>query len=162
MSPSYPALTEAGTEIRHAAIALLAQREHSRRELTEKLSRRFSDTDTIAAQIDWLQQENLQSDARFAEQFVRSRVQRGHGPYRIKSELRQRGVEGAVIDSALAQNEIDWDARLAELIERKWGDTPATDIKELAKRSRYLQGRGFDGDAIRKRLTLADPVRESE
>jgi SOS response regulatory protein OraA/RecX len=65
--------------LRRAAMDCLARREHSFYELQQKLTKKFPDTDpellhTIA---DKLRVEGLQSDARFAESYVRYRKSRG-------------------------------------------------------------------------------------
>lgn len=128
---------------------LLARREHSLVELRRKLSRRFPDQCLIEAELEKLAAENLQSDARYAESFVRQRAARGHGPRRLRQEMRDRGLADGEIDSALEAADIDWQALAADVYRRKFGAAPPTDLKEKARRLRFMQYRGFDGDAIR-------------
>jgi regulatory protein len=123
---------------------LLARREHSRNELRQKLCKRFSDTRVIDQQIDRLAEENLQSDARFAESFVRQRFGRGQGPLRIRQDMRQRGIADDDIQSAMTAEDYDWFASAASVMERKFGSGPAADIHEKARRSRFMQYRGFE------------------
>ncbi|MCB1644681.1 MAG: regulatory protein RecX [Pseudomonadales bacterium] len=79
------------SDIRRAAMDLLARREHSRLELHEKLSRRFAGCqELIQSETEKLTAEGLQSDARLAEAYVRARSNRGQGPRKIRMELRQR------------------------------------------------------------------------
>ncbi|MCW8128323.1 regulatory protein RecX [Microbulbifer halophilus] len=136
-----------------AALELLARREHSRRELREKLAGKFPDAD-FEALFERLRELNYQSDGRFAEVFARSRVQRGQGPLRIRRELQQRGVDDDLIENALEQAEADWFALAAEQLQRKFR-TPVSaalsreqQLKERARRQRYLAYRGFPADAI--------------
>jgi len=133
---------------RRAAMDLLARREHSRRELLDKLGGRFPAAE-LAAELDQLRQEGLQSDLRFAESFVRSRALRGFGPQRIALELRQRGIAAELAAQVLATDEIDWRQQLRELNERRFGTRPAADTRERARRWRFLQQRGFGTDLIR-------------
>ncbi len=133
------------TDIRRAAMDLLARREHSRRELQQKLAARFSDRVLIDNEIDKLCSERLQSDSRFAEVYLHSRAQRLYGPARIRAELRERGIAEAIIAAAFASAEIDWSANLRQLEANKYGRKPPADIKERAKRLRFLQYRGFAG-----------------
>ncbi len=63
--------------IRVVAMDLLSRREHSTYQLTQKLKKREFDLDAIEAALDRLQQENLQSDSRFIESIVNSRVNAG-------------------------------------------------------------------------------------
>ena len=122
---------------------LLARREHSRTELRQKLGRRFTDTRVIDQEIDRLAEENLQSDARFAETFVRHRFCRGQGPLRIRQEMRQRGIADDDIQIAMAAEDYDWSASAAGVMERKFGSGPAADIHEKARRNRFMQYSGF-------------------
>ena len=132
-------------DIRRVAMDLLARREHSYRELQQKLSQRFAGSELIGLELDRLRDERLQSDERFAESYLYSRAQRLYGPQRIKLELRERGIEPAVITAAFEQAGIDWQANLQKLVFDRFGRRPPQDIKEKAKRIRFLQYRGFAG-----------------
>jgi regulatory protein len=133
-------------DIRMAAMNLLARREHSRRELRQKLLKRFKDSDLVDEQLDRLSQENLQSDIRFAESFLRQRLTRGHGPLRIRQEMRQRGISDAQISAAIDVEAPDWYYLAEQTYHRKFGVLPAEHIKEKARRSRFMQYRGFSAD----------------
>lgn len=135
-------------EVRVAAMDLLARREHSLQELSAKLERRFP-AEQVAETVQTLAAEGLQSDVRFAEAFVRQRSQRGYGPIRIRQELRQRGISDALVAETMDSCEVDWYAALEGVLERKYGGRPAEDLKEKARRQRFLLYRGFAGDQIR-------------
>ncbi len=140
---------ELSSVIRNKAMDLLARREHSRRELERKLSQRFPDEETlIDSVLTRLADENLQSDFRYAEAFLAARSGRGQGPQRIRAELRQCGVAEAQIDQVMLQSEIDWLALAKQVVARKYGGKPCNDYGEKARRSRFLQYRGFDSDVI--------------
>lgn len=140
-------------QMRLAAMNLLARREYSRHELWQKLVARFAEhREAIDAVLDRLADDDLQSDERFAESFVRARIQRGQGRLRIVTELRHKGVASHHIDTALAGADVDWFALAADVLERRFGcDTPC-DLRERARRMRFLQQRGFGGDEIREAL----------
>ncbi|SDK72272.1 regulatory protein RecX [Microbulbifer yueqingensis] len=140
-----------------AALELLARREHSCHELRQKLSVRFPSAD-FEALFGRLHELNYQSDQRFAEVFARSRVQRGQGPLRIRRELQQRGIGSALAGSAIDQLEADWYQLAVETLQRKFR-LPISDalprdqqLKERARRQRYLAYRGFPADAIQYAL----------
>lgn len=144
-----------GTDIRRAAMDLLARREHGFQELCEKLTRRFGATPLLKREVERLRDEGLQSDARFAEVYVRSRAQRLYGPSRIRLELRERRIAEELISQAIEDAAVDWTALVRELTWRKFGRQPAETIAERAKRQRFLAYRGFNqfrlddgGDAI--------------
>lgn len=135
--------------LRETAIGLLARREHSRLELQRKLVQRGGSPDAVAALLTELQDERLLSDERFAEQYVRSRWQRGCGPLRIRAELLARGVVEALANQALTAAGCD-DARAAIAVYRKkYGDQSPRDFAERARRTRFLEYRGFTPEQIR-------------
>lgn len=133
-------------DIRRAAMDLLARREHSRLELRQKLGKRFRDDVLIEEQLARLAEENLQSDARYAESFLRQRYQRGHGPVRIRQEMRHRGIPERDIQAAMESGDWDWYTSAATVLERKFGSAPADDRKEKARRDRFMRYRGFMGE----------------
>ena len=136
---------------RDMAIQYLARREYSRAELVSRLSAKGVDGDDIHRVLGDLADEGLQSDARFAESFIRSRISRGQGLIRIKGELRQRGVDQETQAAALAAVEereaVDWFELARETLERRFS-TPGDSPKERAKRERFLAARGFDFEQI--------------
>jgi regulatory protein len=140
------------TDIRRAAMDLLARRDHSFRELVDKLAHRFGTaTQTaslIQSEVERLRDERLQSDERFAEGYLHSRAQRLYGPLRIKAELRERGISDTVIAALLKASDIDWQQNLQRLADSRFGLRPAADFKEKAKRMRFLQYRGFHVEDI--------------
>jgi len=146
---------EAGEDaVREQAVRLLARREHSRRELERKLAQRGHDAATVAAALDALAGEGLQSDARFAEAYVRSRVERGYGPLRIAAELDERGVAAELTRPLLDDDAEIWLARCREAHARRFAAAPAG-LRERSRQSRFLAARGFTGEQIRRTLELA-------
>jgi regulatory protein len=143
--------TPTPADIRLAAMNLLARREHSVRELRNKLKRRFSDEAVIDEQISRLTLERLQSDARFAESYARQRADKGYGPVRLREELRERGVTEAEVDVALEELKVDWRVLATRVMQKKFGLDAAVDIKEKARRARFMQYRGFAVEHYRYR-----------
>lgn len=143
-------LSEAlGDDIRRAAMDLLARRDHTRVELKRKLQRQFSSAPAlIEEELIKLRDEGLQSDARLAEALIRSRVGRGQGPVKIKAELRHQGLSDSEINNALETGEFDWFALIIAVSRKRYGDAPPANTKERAKRSRFLQQRGFSFEHI--------------
>lgn len=135
-------------DVRIAAMDLLARREHSQRELCEKLQRRF-EPEVVQSVIAVLISEGLQSDARFGEAYWRQRSGRGYGPLRIRQELRQRGLSDQLIAQSEAECDVNWYELLERTAQRKFGEAPATELKEKARRQRFLMYRGFSPDMIR-------------
>ncbi|GAB4290635.1 MAG: recombination regulator RecX [Thiohalomonadaceae bacterium] len=131
------------------AIALLAQREHSARELERKLCDKGFPFERVAECIARLQQERLQSDARYAESYVRMRAGKGYGPLRIRAELAERGVADAFMAPPLEEMDGQW-SELAEQARRKrFGNKLPKDFQERARQARFLQYRGFATEHFR-------------
>ncbi len=140
-------------ELRRRAVTLLARREHSRRELLDKLrSRRDArgvDPARIEAVVADLAEAGLQSDARCAEILVHSRIQRGHGPLRIRADLRDAGIAGELVQTLLEAEEDGWPDRLRALAERRFGSEPPEDARAWGRRARFLASRGFPEAMVR-------------
>ena len=129
------------------AIKLLARREHSARELRRKLAARGVAGEEAEAAVADVAREGWQSDARYAEMLVRSRIAQGYGPVRIEAELRVAGVPADQARAALEGAGVDWRALAVQAHARKFGAPPASSA-ERAKQYRFLQGRGFDASQI--------------
>lgn len=143
-------------KIRLTAMNMLTYREYSRLELTEKLDLKFDHSPLIEQAVNQLVKENLQSDQRFSEAFVRSRVARGQGEIRIRMELCERGIEKAMANQTINQCEVDWFALAKDVTKNKYGDELATDNREKAKRMRFLQYRGFTYEQINYAVANSD------
>jgi regulatory protein len=131
------------------AIRLLARREHSRHELVSKLQQRqITEGVDLGALMDQLVQGNYLSDQRFAEMFVRVRIQRGQGPQKIQYELSQRGVDATLIAEIMQSLEVDWFILAQQQRQKRFGLPLPDNYKEQARQSRFLAGRGFFSNTI--------------
>ncbi len=133
------------------AIRLLAMREYARRELAGKLQQRGYLRDEVETLLDGLERQGTLSDERFAEGFVRRRRECGLGPRRIRAELEEHGVSEALIEAHLpVENAETWLQTLRQVHEKKYGQGLPSGPAELAKRTRFLQFRGFTWDQIQQ------------
>jgi len=147
------AATEADERtVRTAALALLAGRDFGRTELARRLERRGYREDVVAAVVEGLVAERLLSETRFVEQFIRQHAGRGHGPARIRAELRERGVPAEEIEAGLDAAAEDWAALARDARRRRFGLSPPGDYAERARQARFLQYRGFSNEQIRAAL----------
>ncbi len=135
-------------QVRARAIRLLARREHSRLELTRKLQQRGLDSGLISAALDDLAQEGLQSDQRYADSLINSRIGRGQGPLKIRAELNQGGVDDALVEAALKEQSPDWSALASQVRRRRFGAELPAAYEEKVRQARFLSGRGFASDTI--------------
>jgi regulatory protein len=132
------------------ALGLLVRREHSRKELTRKLTSRGLDAGEVEAAVDRLADAGWQNDARFAESLVRSRAGTGYGPVRIRAELATHGLDREAIAQAMDAHEGDWAEAARDLIRRRFGSALADDPAVRRKAADFLLRRGFDMDSVRQ------------
>src|SRR3546814_6475727 len=84
------------------ALGLLVRREHSRKELANKLAARGVAREDAEAAVERMAAEGWQDDARFATSLARMRAGSGYGPIRIRAELGTHGLDEVVIVQAFA------------------------------------------------------------
>ncbi len=157
--------------IKVRALQWLAQREHSRVELRDKLLRLLSRPDRAAgvglapgampdpaqaapidpaaqveALLQWLEARGYLSQERFTESRVHARQAR-FGNLRIRQELQQHGIRlDAQAQQALQRTEMQ---RAREVWRKKY-DQPAVDAVARVRQMRFLAGRGFSMDVVRR------------
>lgn len=139
--------------LRVAALRLLTRRDYCRAELKGKLAAQAESEEQLDAVLDTLQAERLLSDQRYASQRAVARGSR-YGNARLKQELRQHGVGDDDIAAALPEAG-DETERCQAVWARKFRNLPQS-VEERAKQMRFLQYRGFSGDAIRRVMRGAD------
>lgn len=130
------------------ALVLLGNREHSCLELKNKLSARSEDLLLISNVIEELIRKGYQSDQRFTESYIRSRVGKGYGEIRLTLELRKKGIDSELIKQTLLAADIDWFEVARQVKEKKFGLTYEISFAKRAKQQRFLQYRGFNFEQI--------------
>ncbi len=114
------------------------------------VEREFSEN--VATRIaDELEEKGFINDLHYAEQFIETRTNR-YGGYRMRQELRLKGVADHVIDQAL--NNVEQESEYTRALEmgRKRVGQYASDPKEKAyqKLMSYLSRKGFSYDVVKK------------
>ena len=139
-------------QIRHQTVRYLSYREHATSELRIKLRKKFGTEAEIERLIDQVLEhfiaEDLINEFRYAESYIRSRVNKGYGPENIRNELITKGIPKSIVDRAIDDCDIDW----GEVIYRVWLKKyrNVTDIaEEKAKQWRFLQYSGFSREQIK-------------
>lgn len=153
------------------AIAILSRREHSEKELRQRLQRYTDDFDEIDSVISRLQRENWQSDERFVESFVQSREHRW-GNQKIMHVLSQHDLDSeSLLELKEDLKETEYQ-RAREVWIRRFGSKYGIDqcdpdssidpefldeeeqksfeeaAKEKARQMRFLASRGFSSDVV--------------
>ena len=134
-------------ELKARALRHLVRREHSRAELARKLAPHAESSAAVDEVLDLLLSNNQQSDQRYAEERVRV-LSRKYGAARIRDDLRAKGIAEDIVASVRAQGELE---RAQAILERRYR-VPASTHEERARRARFLQGRGFSLEVIRRLL----------
>ena len=132
------------------AIRLLARREYARAELESRLVSGGADLGEVRSTLDDLGAQGLLSDQRFARAVVSQKAGR-YSRRSIAGGLKAKGIAPGDIDDAMREADLDDDAALSALWERRFGELPGSD-REKARQVRYLQARGFALSAILKLL----------
>jgi len=134
---------ETEAEIRSAVISLLARREYSRSEIEQKY-RDKCDALKLCKVLDRCQADGYQSDQRFAEMLVRSKLNQGYGFLRILQDGKRKGLSETLLKESVQNQAPDWFESAADLCRRKFKEGVDTQDRKLyEKRMRYLLSRGF-------------------
>ena len=139
-------------EIRLKIMDFLSRRDHSSKEIFQKMSRKVESKEMLLESIKELERDGLLSDERFAESYFQSRKRRGFGPLRIKSELIQRGVKESLFYSL--EKEIDWSANAFDALKKKLNGKVPQETKEILKLKNFLNYRGFEFQDIDKAFSM--------
>ena len=145
-----PEDTELRAKCYAAAIRLLANREHSCQELNLKLSRKGFASNLINDVLVKLKEQNLQSDSRYAEILLSSRLRKGYGPIYVQHYLRDKGIDSNTIESVLDFNDVAWQKALQDAAIKKFGIEKPQDFQQKMKQMNFFKRRGFTTEQIRK------------
>lgn len=134
--------------IKKECLRLLTRREHSRKEIEQKLLHKGFASDLISAVLNNLIMKDWQDDTRFAESYARQRRRKGFGPVRIAYELQQRGIEAQAIAEITQSADSEWIAQMEQVCMKKYNKPAEMTRDERAKCQRFLLQRGFSSAMI--------------
>lgn len=177
-------MEELAQKMRHKAMDWLGRREYSRYELAVKLRRwllksnrraPLGDKASVAGEqelsgqgkgptaeqealltetLHWLEERQFLSDERCARLYVRSHIERGYGPLRIRQELVfRRGLAEQLVEAELEASACDWFAQAAQVLRRRFRHPPES-LKEKARQLRFIQRRGFPSECCYQALDV--------
>ena len=128
--------------IYNKSLDILSRREHSKKEIKEKLNLRFENKELIESVLVKLLENNLVNDLRFTESYVSSRKKRGFGPKKIIYELLSKGVKESISEAIIAESD-DWEQVAKSTFAKKYKDGICSETKDQLKQKSFLQNRGF-------------------
>jgi regulatory protein len=129
----------------------LARRDLASADLRRKLLEKGYDSAVVALLIEALRAEKLVDDERYVENFVAYHAARGEGPVRVRLGLRQKGLQGDLVEECLAAYP-DWMLHLRAARVKKFGAVPPSNYPEKQRQARFLTYRGFTSAQIRSAL----------
>ena len=134
--------------VKARAVSLLAQREYSRQELTDKLTAAQASPEEVEQALAQLEAKGLVDDARVVETLVNRRSGK-LGATRLRQELQAKGVSAELVAETMAGLKGTEMARAQAVWKKKFGQLAATSA-ERNKQARFLASRGFSGDVVRQ------------
>ena len=135
-------------KIRFKILDLLSRREHSFKEVIEKLKNRVNSEKRLFEELTKLKEENLQSDERFAESYTRSRSVKGFGPEKISFELKSRGISENLISKIVYSEQINWMEIIKKEFSKKFIFNNDFTEEDISRAKKFLLQRGFEFDQI--------------
>ena len=133
--------------IYNKALDIISRREHSEKEIREKLYKKFNDHKVSELVITSLIDKGLVNDHRFAEMYIIARKRKGFGPKKIAYELLAKGVSDDISSQALNE-EGGWQIAALNAFNKKYKNGIADNFKEMNKQKIFLQNRGFTFEEI--------------
>lgn len=142
---------------RERALYLMESRDHSYRELFDKLEKNYSE-DICFEVCNRLAEIGVINDRRYAEKLCRQLFEvKKLGRYRVKQEMRLRGLGAEIIEEAMENfsEEDEPFERLEKLVEQKY-ERYLTDRKGVEKVKNALARKGYSFGEIKEVLDLYD------
>ena len=133
--------------IYNKALDIISRREHSKKELTDKLAKKYDFPELVDSVIYGLLEKNLLNDYRYSESYVVARKRKGFGPKKIGYELISRGVNENTV-SEVIDAEGGWNDAALKAFNKKFKAGIGKDFKEQNKQKIFLQNRGFSFEEI--------------
>ena len=133
---------------RNTAMDLLARRDHSHRQLRDKLLKRDFTADEIDDALQGLRRDGLLDEERFAESYIHQRAAKGFGPLRIRHELKEQGIDGDLVARLMEAYADGWVESMQRQRQKRFGLQLPEDARERMKQARFLQNRGFSPESV--------------
>lgn len=137
------------------AFALLKYRPRSEYELRQRLKRKGFTETTIRQTLLFLKEKGFVDDYEFARIWIESRIKKPLGIYRLKQELRIKGINKELIEQLIEQigNRYSEEEVISDLIQRRLEKLKHIEPAKAKRRIYlYLLRRGFSSNKIQEAL----------
>ena len=138
------------------ALRLLSQREHSRKELEQKLKPHEETPGELAEALDFLAAKDFINEKRVVESVVNRRSTK-LGAARVRQELMAKGLPADDIAEAV-ETMRGTELERALVVWRKKFGAPPVDASDRGKQVRFLVSRGFAADVVRRIVAGVDEL----
>ncbi len=146
--------TRPALSLKGRALGLLSRREHSRVELSKKLTPHAESAEQLSQVLDELERLKYLSDERFVASLVHRKSAK-HGLLKIKHELHSHKLAPELVAGAIAEVKAGEFENAFAVWDRKFGVIGQTP-QDKAKQMRFLASRGFSGEVIRRVFAKAN------
>ena len=141
------------------AMWLISFRDHSRRELLDKLRKDYPE-DVAEAAVDRLEELGLIDDGRYARRYTADLINLKHLSERgIRQKLTEKGIDRDLINEILEETEVDEDEQIRTIIEKKYAGK-LNDEKLRRRAVAALQRLGFGYQSIKSVLNEYTDIEE--
>lgn len=151
--------------ILNKAVQLLAQRDHSSYELTQKITFFFAKKQQpldeeyheqltklkteIQNVIEYCINQKWINDEQYIEKYITMRANKGYGKYKIAMELKQRGLPTDLSHQLLQMSDINWGSLAHEQLLKKLKQIKQKNNNKKQKGIQFLMTRGYTQDDIK-------------
>ena len=133
------------------ALWLLSYREHSKKELEDKI-RRTSDEEAAHKAVDRMEELGLVDDERFARHYAEKLLNTKHMSMRgIAYELTRKGIDRETAEELCEELDVDVSEQIRAVIDKKYRNLSDEKVKRRAVA--YLQRLGYRWDDIKSVLS---------
>lgn len=150
------------------AISLLARKEYTAFELTQKLNQKLkrlqepASSELVSQIISQVISSEYLSEKRFVHAFARSKIMQKIGPIKILYELSQKGLTEQKVNQYLEECEAwqdnNWVEQAIELLNKKFSGEKQAVI--WPKKAQYLQSKGYTFEQIKQSIKTDATINE--
>lgn len=136
------------------AMYILAQRDHSKKELYDKLIKNYP-AELCRLVVDLMCKHGLIDEEKYSEKLYKAYLKKGWGKSKIRFELRRKGLP----DSLISQQEEEYDTEdfigeIIQIVNKKYEDKlDFSDYKSVQRVTAALARRGFGYEDIKLALS---------
>lgn len=142
---------------KNRAINYIESRERTEYEIRNKLKTLYYTEEVIDRVIAFLEEYHYIDDERYAKQFVDTYANR-KSKARLRQDLMLKGVDKEIIQYTLEETEVDEEAVLRELVDRKLFHIDKLDDNMYRRTVNFFMRRGYNYQLISKFLLQSNKI----